>query len=135
MGLDVNSKPVLAFRRVITFLLVCFAWSFFRANNTGELLVLLSKLFTDFGATSVISDMGFTLSSVLILVLSFVLLSMIDKRYTYGRYDNPTGEKIGVDAATFMVWAVIFAWILILGGDATSSIASGGASALIYFQF
>ena len=135
MGLDVNSKPVLAFRRVITFLLVCFAWIFFRANNTGELLVLLSKLFTDFGATSVISDMGFTLSSVLILVLSFVLLSMIDKRYTYGRYDNPTGEKIGVDAATFMVWAVIFAWILILGGDATSSIASGGASAFIYFQF
>ena len=69
------------------------------------------------------------------LLLSFVLLSMIDKRYTYGRYDNPTGEKIGVDAATFMVWAVIFAWILILGGDATSSIASGGASAFIYFQF
>jgi len=135
MGLDINSKPVLFFRRIITFLLVCFAWIFFRANNTQELVVLLSKLFTDFGAMSVLSDMGFTLSSVLILVLSIVLLSMIDRRYTYGNYDSVTGEKIGVDAATLLVWAIIFAWILILGGDATSSIASGGASAFIYFQF
>ncbi len=134
-GLCVTSKPVLAFRRVVTFLLVCFAWIFFRANNIGELGVLLSKLFTDFGALTVFSDMGFTLSSVLILVLSFVLLSMIDRRYTYGFYKNSSGEKIGADAVVFIVWAVIFAWILILGGDSTSSIASGGASAFIYFQF
>lgn len=134
-GLDVTSKPVLGFRRVVTFLLVCFAWIFFRANNIGELGILLSKLFCDFGAFTVFSDMGFTLSSILILVLSFVLLSMIDRRYTYGSYKELTGEKIGTDAAVFLVWAVIFAWILILGGDSTSSIASGGASAFIYFQF
>ena len=134
-GLDVNSKAVLCIRRFLTFLLVCFAWIFFRANNTRELCVLLSKLFTDFSALTVFSDMGFTVSGVLILVLSFVLLSMIDRRYTYGFYKNGTGEKIGADAVVFIVWAVIFAWILILGGDSTSSIASGGASAFIYFQF
>ena len=135
MGLDVNSSLVLGFRRVVTFLLVCFAWIFFRANNTGELLTLLSKLFTNFGALTVFSDMGFTLSSVLILVLSFVLLSMIDRRYTFGNYKNAIGEKITTDGVVFVVWAVIFAWILILGGDSSSSIASGGASAFIYFQF
>ena len=134
-GLDVNSRAVLCFRRVVTFLLVCFAWIFFRANNIGELCTLLSKLFTNFGALTVFSDMGFTLSSVLILVLSFVLLSMIDKRYTFGSYSDPCGEKITADGVVFLLWAIVFAWILILGGDSSSSIASGGASAFIYFQF
>ena len=134
-GLCVNSKAVMAFRRIITFLLVCFAWIFFRANNIGELCVLLSKIFTNFGVSTVFSDMGFTLSSILILVLSFVLLSMIDARYTFGTYKIAVGEKISTDGFVFLAWAVVFAWILILGGDSTSSIASGGASAFIYFQF
>ncbi len=135
MGLSVSSMPVTLFRRFITFILVCFAWIFFRANNVSDLGILLSKLVCDFGGISFVSEMGFTLSSILILALSIILMCMIDKRYTFAEYDRESGERIGLDAFVFVVWAVIFAWILIIGGDSTSSIASSGASAFIYFQF
>ena len=135
LGLSVTSAPVQFFRRVVTFLLVCFAWIFFRANNTADLGTLLSKFFTDFGLTTLLSDMGLTLSGVLIILLLVVLMSMIDRRYTFAEYDRINGERIGTDGFVFVVWAIIFAWILILGGDSTSSIASEGTSAFIYFQF
>jgi D-alanyl-lipoteichoic acid acyltransferase DltB (MBOAT superfamily) len=78
-GIDPASRPVRVFRTAVTFVLVSFAWIFFRANNTADLMVLLTKLFTDFGGSSFISEMGFTLTGVMILVLSYTIMILCDR--------------------------------------------------------
>ena len=127
LGMDVNGTAVRTFRKVVTFILVCFAWIFFRANNTHDLFILISGLFTDFGGFSFVSEMGLTLTPVIILALSAVILSMIDNRYTYGEYAEQNGAVLSPFATVCIVWAVIFAWMILIAGD--------GASAFIYFQF
>jgi D-alanyl-lipoteichoic acid acyltransferase DltB (MBOAT superfamily) len=44
IGLAEKSRAVKAARVCLTFLLVCFAWIFFRANSIGDALVVIAKL-------------------------------------------------------------------------------------------
>ncbi len=129
LHLDITSFPVRLFRRIITFCLVCFAWIFFRANNTDELMILLKNLFTNFGGLSFISEMGITVTGALVLVISFVILSMLDRRYSLPdkAYVDKGGAEIRSGATAYLIWAVAIAWMILLAGD--------GASSFIYFQF
>lgn len=126
-GLDVKSLPVRLFRRAVTFLLVCFAWIFFRANNTGDLMILLSKIFTDFGGASVFSEIGMNFITAAVLVLSFIILAVLDKRNLMPAGDAGYSSARAATAAVYIVWAVLFAWLILLAGDGTSS--------FVYFQF
>jgi hypothetical protein len=44
LGLTEKSRAVKAAQVCLTFLLVCFAWIFFRANTIGDALVIIAKL-------------------------------------------------------------------------------------------
>ncbi|MBE6568975.1 MAG: MBOAT family protein [Ruminococcaceae bacterium] len=127
LGLDTASKPVRAFRTAITFVLVCFAWIFFRANNTSELLLILGKLFTDFGAGTFAAELGLTPNGALIVVLAIAVMILMDRRLTLTEYASPTGAKLTGGVSLYMIWAIAFAWLILLAGD--------GSSAFIYFQF
>ncbi len=127
LGIPIGSRPVIIFRRAVTFCLVCFAWIFFRANSMSDLGVLLSRLFFDFGGLSFFSQMGFTLNSMLILILSLILLVIIDRRLTLPEYSAPNGAKMCAGTTLYLLWAIVFAWMIL--------IASDGASSFIYFQF
>ncbi len=127
VGLDTNAKPVRLFRTAITFALVCFAWIFFRANNTAELMQILETLFTTFGAASFLSDLGLTLSGALTTVLAIAIMIMLDRRLTLEQYDSPSGARLFGGTSLYLVWAVLFAWLILLVSD--------GSGAFIYFQF
>ncbi len=126
-GLDTDSKPVRLFRTAITFVLVCFAWIFFRANNTSELVQILEALFTTFGAASFLSDLGLTFSGALTIVLAIAMMVMLDRRLTLEQYESASGAKLFGGTSLYLVWAVLFAWLILLVSD--------GSGAFIYFQF
>ena len=126
-GLDVKSKGVQIFRTTITFILVCFAWIFFRANNTHELLLILKQLFTSFGLTSVVSELGITLNGALIVILAIIIMIICDRKLTLKNYNSPNGATLLGGTGLYLLWAIMFAWLILL--------ASGGSSAFIYFQF
>jgi D-alanyl-lipoteichoic acid acyltransferase DltB (MBOAT superfamily) len=126
-GLDVKSKGVQIFRTIITFILVCFAWIFFRANNTPELLLILKQLFTTFGAASVVSELGITLNGALIVILAIIIMIICDHKLTLKNYNTPNGATLLGGTGIYLLWAIMFAWLILL--------ASGGSSAFIYFQF
>ena len=126
-GLNTNSRGVKIFRPAITFTLVCFAWIFFRANNTAELLTILKQLFTTFGASTFVNELGLTLNGALIVVLAIVIMIICDRKLTLKEYDLPSGAKLLNGTSLYLLWAIIFAWLILL--------ASGGSSAFIYFQF
>lgn len=116
-------------QRLVTFVLVCFAWIFFRANSTSELWVLLEKLFTSWETGSVkatLSSMGITVTAALVTVLAILVMSMLDRMCDEPRLaENGTVSKQYTIAVITL--SVTIAWSLLL--------SVGGASAFIYFQF
>ena len=127
IGID-TSKPIIRlFRTTITFVLVCFAWIFFRANNTKELLLILKKLFTSFGVSTFASELGLTFSGALIMILAIVIMVLLDRKLTLPEYTSPSGAKMLGGTSMYILWAILLAWLLLL--------ASNGSSAFIYFQF
>lgn len=127
MGIDTASRPVQMFRKAVTFILVCFAWIFFRANNTAELFLILKNLFTTFGASTFAGELGLTVSGALIMFLAIVIMVLLDRKLTLAHYDSKDGAALVGGTSLYLLWAILFAWLILL--------ASNGSSAFIYFQF
>lgn len=129
-GHSEDSGLVRRIRTVITFILVTFAWIFFRANTVGDLGILLSKL-GSIGSFSALSEvMGLSVSSAVIIALAIVILVLLDRKM------NPDGSFEGVNNLTIsftrrealvIIWAILAAWFILY--------SQGGASTFIYFQF
>lgn len=128
IGISPNGKLVGAIRTFNTFMLAAFAWIFFRANSFADLKVLLTKLFTDWSFSpsffiDSLTSMGLDLVAILTCIISVVILSMLDKT----RLASDERRAKPDFRYAYLVWAIAFAWILLLAGD--------GASSFIYFQF
>ena len=131
LGVSQDTWWLKAIKRFNTFVLVCFAWIFFRANNFSDLQVLIAKLFTDWSFnlsyfSDTLSSMGLSLLTIIISVLSVVVMSRIDTSTM--TLDN--GGEVSLTQGfrnAYIIWAIALAWMLILTGD--------GASTFIYFQF
>ncbi len=134
LGIDTGSKFHHAWQTVCTFLLVTFAWIFFRANSMADLGILMTKLFTAWNIplTDVFTAMGLDLRGALISILSVIALIYLDRLVKHGEVPEPDGTLKSTTAvnrgkALIIVWAVAVAWLALLAGD--------GASSFIYFQF
>lgn len=127
LGVNTKSNTVRKFRTVVTFILVCFAWIFFRANNITDLLLILKNLFTTFGISTFVNELNITLSGALIMILSIIIMVLLDRKLTLAKYEHPSGAKLFFGTSFYLLWAIIFAWLILLAGD--------GSSAFIYFQF
>ena len=128
IGISPDGKLVGAIRTFNTFMLAAFAWIFFRANSFADLKVLLTKLFTDWSLSpsffvDSLSSMGLDLVAILTCIISVIILSMLDKT----RLASDERRAKPDFRYAYLVWAIAFAWILLLAGD--------GASSFIYFQF
>lgn len=129
LRINTESKLFALWQRFCTFVLVCFAWIFFRANSTTELGVLLGKLFTGWNAQAIestLSTMGITVTSALVILLSVLILSMLDSLGSdeHSLENGTVSKEMTVAVISLTVAA---AWMLLL--------SVGGASAFIYFQF
>lgn len=129
--LDPKGKLVGIVRCAVTFILVDFAWLFFRANSTSDMVVLLRSLFTgaawnvSFG--SVMATLGMTEVGVIITALSLCMLWLLDR--TVGHGDEPDRSKALFSRYTVILvaWCVMLAWTILMTHDLGST--------FIYFQF
>ncbi|MGI6167944.1 MAG: MBOAT family O-acyltransferase [Eubacteriales bacterium] len=118
-------------RRLFTFVLVNFAWIFFRANSFSDLQILIKKLFSDWSLdaayfTNTFSAMNLTLLGGLLALFSVIVMSRLDRSIMTSPGDGNVSVVYGFRHA-YVIWAVALAWMLLLVGD--------GASTFIYFQF
>ena len=125
-----DSKGLHIYRKCVTFVLVCFAWIFFRANSMADAMLLVKKLFTDWSLSDAyiktsIDHLGLTLIAVLISVLSIYIMNRMDINQL--RLGNDANGAIPVFRYAYIIWIIALAWLLLLVGD--------GASSFIYFQF
>ena len=116
-------------QRIVTFILVDFAWLFFRANNVHDLGVLLKRLFTTWAVapSAVFGALEISVLTAIIIVFAILIMNQFD--HAINHYDVPDGSGALVKRATFvyLLWAIVFSWMILLQG--------GGASTFIYFQF
>ena len=125
-----TSTPVLYLRRFMTFILVGFAWIFFRANTVSDAFSLIDTLLVS-GWSTPISDtlttMGLDITAILMTALSIASLVMMDRLLSY-QDNNPSSTVLTKNGAfIYLIWIVMFAWGLLLSKDMVST--------FIYFQF
>lgn len=128
VGFSVSHPAVVWVRRVLTFLLVCFAWLFFRANTVADAFVLIGKIFTSFGGFGATLElMGLGVVSILLTVCSVVVLLVIDHMLTYDGKGDGSDALVQNGAFVYFVWIILFVWTLMLSKNMQST--------FIYFQF
>ena len=128
IGLSKDSLCVKITRRIITFILVTFAWLFFRANSIADALSLLKTLVFGWGNTlATFSAMGLNATAIITTVLSILTLIVLDSLLHYE--DAPDGSDVLTKNGAFIyfIWIILFAWGLLLSKDMMST--------FIYFQF
>ena len=128
MKLSEKSLPVRYLRRLVTFILVTFAWLIFRANSISDLGVLLSRLF-EAGApiSETFSLLGLDLTTSLLIIVSVLTLFFMDNLITYEETGDGSDAVIKNGAFVYAVWTVLIVWILLFSNDMIST--------FIYFAF
>ncbi len=129
LGYKEDSTPVKVVRTVLTFILVCFAWIFFRANSITELSVLLQHLFVPCGGgiSETLTFMGLDLIGVALIVICIATLILLDRILVYGDSAEKSDSITSGGSFIFLVLTVLIVWALLLSRDMIST--------FIYFQF
>ncbi len=134
--LHINRKSLIysVWQQVFTFVLVTFAWIFFRANSTADLIHLIKTLFVGWNVPigEAVNAMGLTLNGAITSILAILCMVLIDRLVPHEEKPLENGAFLSDRVVTHgrggvLVWTVIAAWLLLLTGD--------GASSFIYFQF
>ena len=127
IGFAPDSRFVLAVRRVITFMLVCFAWIFFRANSISDAFTLIGAVFTSHASlSSVLSTMKLDAVSILLVIFVIAIMVILDRAVLYSE-DDGSDIVVSNGAFVYFVFAIMFVWLLLL--------SRGENSTFIYFQF
>ena len=133
LGFNEKGKLVMGVRRVITFILVCFAWMAFRANSLSDLGILISSIvkgWSDFSLDASMAALELDLVTVITVILSVLLIKQLDIQINTRPDQDNSAELLNPARATAYVcvcWTVAAAWLILL--------ASNVASSFIYFQF
>lgn len=128
IGLAPDCPIVKAMRQAITFVLVAFAWLFFRANTPSDALILLGKLVTDWSSIGqTLEIMNLNPIAILISIFSIATLVIIDKMLTYDEGEDGSAMLVTRGSFIYFIWIVLLCWALLLSKNIESS--------FIYFQF
>lgn len=134
LSIDRTKPQYKAFQRAITFVLVCFAWIFFRSESLAQALDIIKKIFTDFRPWSVwgggIASMGLDMANIWVLVVAIFVQMAVSVKENKGISVFDSVEKMHLFARWPVYFALLFT-VLIFGiygpGFAESQ--------FIYFQF
>ena len=122
------------FQRVVTFILVCFGWIFFRANSMDDAVNMIKTLFTNWNPWILTDGSLFAIGldgyQIFVVLASVLVLFSVSCVHYYGRNLRSAIMGTNIFARWTIIFVMIFA-ILIFG------IYGPGydESQFIYFQF
>ncbi len=121
LGISKNSTFYRVYSVLITFILVSFAWIFFRVRNLNDAFLIIKKIYL-FSGTLYIGE----IRRFLICIVEIIFLISIDMRTEYSDHRTFPFKNI-VWLQEQMVYAFLIILILLLG------VFDGGQ--FLYFQF
>ena len=106
---------------LITFILACFAWIFFRANNSSEAFMIVEKIFTANGPlyAGTPSVLIYSMMAIILLIVSEIKKEYFDRKLAFFHHPNVWVRNLS--------YAGVILFILLFG------VFDGGQ--FIYFQF
>jgi D-alanyl-lipoteichoic acid acyltransferase DltB (MBOAT superfamily) len=113
-----SGKGIRFIRTAVVFLLVCFAWIFFRAEDIAQAGTFLSQLFSPWNIGEGVAQLGMSLTDMLWIALSLCALPIIY------RLRSRTARDI---TYILLLVSIAFAWL--------NALSQNTQSAFIYFQF
>ncbi|MGN0999981.1 MAG: MBOAT family O-acyltransferase [Faecousia sp.] len=115
--------------RAVTFLLVCFAWIFFRSESIQDAFWVVGRIFTCWDFGGMLTGLGMTVSEFCIAALLIALLPGLEKLPTLRDKPFARIDSLCVTALTyfFLILAITVCRFLVL--------TQHGETAFIYFQF
>ena len=108
-------------KMLLCFVLVCFAWIFFRANTASDAFMAIGKIFTE-GGPLFVKGGGSVLTMGCMSLFVLLLKDFLDESNLKLRFVNSTNNFVGYTSITLLI-----CFILLFG------CLSGGQ--FIYFQF
>ncbi len=134
LDIDRNTPQYKWFQRLVTFLLTCFAWIFFRSSDMTQSIMAVRKIFTAFEPWSILNgglvSMGLDLANIVLLLSCTVVLFFISIYEHKGQSAVEYIEKSHI----FLRWPIYLSLIftILIFGIYGPDFA---ASQFIYFQF
>ena len=107
---------------MITFILCCFAWIFFRANNISEAFFIIKKIFTDLGPLYLETDP----SAIIYSIMGIGILLFVEAKWEYYK-----GSFSFCHNSNWLVKNLSYAFLIIM--ILLIGVLDGGQ--FIYFQF
>ena len=135
-ALSINKNDTLhkAFQVMFTFMLVCFGWIFFRANNMTDALIMVKKIFTDFSLWTFtdggIFNMGLDWFNILALFVSVIVLFGINLARHKGI--SPSAIIIRTNGIIRIALSLVILFTILIFGIYGPGYSE---SQFIYFQF
>ena len=129
-GIHIENNPIyLCARRIAVFLLVCFAWIFFRSESLSSAGFAINRIFTGFNIAKT-AEYGLDKANLIVLAISTAVLFAVSAFSEAGKLSIDKTEKMNIFARWIIYYALIFT-VLIFGiyGPGYAS------SQFIYFQF
>ncbi len=125
---EITNKFLIAVKIMVTFILVNFAWIFFRADSLGDAIIIIQNLF-NFGMPISTKLLGMEIQNIIVLVISLVItfiLELISLRKNLNEW---------LDRRNFIV-RLLFYYILVFSSLIFGIYGPGySAQEFIYFQF
>ena len=134
IGIKRDARYHVFVRRLITFLLVCFAWIFFRSSTLSDAVFIVRKIFLSFHPELIFKDglmnMGLSAPDIFVFLVSLAILSVADRL----KYRNFGANKVICDSNIVVRFAV---FLVLIFATLVFGIWGPGfeATQFIYFQF
>lgn len=117
--------------KIITLLLVWFAWIFFRSSTLSEATTIIHAIFTNFNVTQVFSDLSMNHTQLLLTFVMIYMLPALD-RLPPIYVPQTTLSKAHSQCHTALLYFLLIISILICR---CLVLSQHGAASFIYFQF
>lgn len=125
IGLDKVPLLYKALQIVITFILVCFGWIFFRANNISDAIYIVRNMFTNIGNSVPIDQLGLDSFQLKVAFISIGVMELV-----HLIQEKKSIREIISTKPIWIRWSlyyILILWIILLG--------TFGSQEFIYFQF
>lgn len=127
LGKAPDSLSVVCVRRTVTFILVAFAFIFFRAGSVSDAFELIRALGTVNSPVTSFAFMGMDIVGAVTISALIIILVMLDRMLTYDDSEDYSGVLTSRGAYVHFIYLIILGFVLLLSKDIQST--------FIYFQF
>ena len=118
--------------RILTFVLVCFAWIFFRAPSLTDALYIITSIFTRFMPQQLLTGLGASSLQFMIVLCTMLLLPYLEQLPALASHKSADAFSMAKELGTVLIYFVLILTVILCR---ILILTTNGSTSFIYFQF